>query len=69
VALPLRKQARPSFDLDQGRPAFCPSKYITAAGIREEPIMPADAAIVVSGVTVVFVLFALVLAWGNHVSG
>ncbi len=31
--------------------------------------MPADAAIVVSGVTVVFVLFALVLAWGNHVSG
>ena len=31
--------------------------------------MPADVAIVVSGVTTVFIVFALVLAWGNHVSG
>ncbi len=31
--------------------------------------MPADVATVISAVTVVFVLFALVLAWGNHVSG
>ena len=31
--------------------------------------MPADVATVISGVTVVFVLFALVLAWGNRVSG
>jgi hypothetical protein len=31
--------------------------------------MPADVATVISAVTVVFVLFALVLAWGNRVSG
>ena len=31
--------------------------------------MPTEIMIVVSGVTIVFILFALVLAWGNHVSG
>ncbi len=31
--------------------------------------MPTETVIVVSGITIVFVLFALVLAWANHRTG
>ncbi len=31
--------------------------------------MPTDSLIVASGVTIMFVVFALVLAWGSHASG
>lgn len=31
--------------------------------------MPADVAIIVSGIVVVFVVFAVVVAWGDRVAG